>query len=43
MPVEYKAAIDSLTRANAALVEHQKQIDSTIKVYEAEVQQVYGR
>lgn len=40
MPAEYKAAIDSLTKANATLIEHQKQIDSTIKVYEAEVQQV---
>ena len=40
MPADLKATIDSLTRVNATLVEHQKQIDSTIKVYETEVKQV---
>ena len=40
MPKEYKDAIDALTKANKELVERQKQIDSTIKVYETEVKQV---
>jgi hypothetical protein len=40
MPAEYKAAIDSLTKANAVLAEHQAKLDSTINVYEAEVQKV---
>lgn len=40
MPADLKATIDSLTKANALLIEHQKQIDSTIRVYEAEVKQV---
>jgi len=40
MPAEYKAAIDSLTKANAALAAQQKQLDSSIHVYEAEVEKV---
>jgi len=40
MPVDLQATIDSLTKANKVLIEHQKQIDSTIRVYEAEVKQV---
>jgi len=40
MPAEYKAAIDSLTKANAALAAQQKQLDSTINVYESEVKQI---
>ena len=40
MPVEYKAAIDSLTKANAALAAQQKQLDSTIKIYETKVEKV---
>jgi hypothetical protein len=40
MPVDLQATIDSLTNANKALIEHQKQIDSTITIYEAEVKQV---
>jgi hypothetical protein len=40
MPSDIKATIDSLTNANKALIEHQKQIDSTIHVYEAEVHKV---
>ena len=40
MPKEYKDAIDALNKANKELVERQKQIDSTIKVYETEVKQV---
>lgn len=40
MPAELQATIDSLTNANKALVEHQRQIDSTIHVYETEVKQV---
>ena len=40
MPKEYKDAIDALTKANKELVEHQKQLDSTIQVYENEVKQV---
>ena len=40
MPADLQATIDSLTNANKALIEHQKQIDSTIHVYEAEVKQV---
>ena len=40
IPEEYKIAIDSLTQANKVLIERQKQIDSTIHVYEAEVKQV---
>jgi hypothetical protein len=40
MPANLQATIDSLTNANKALIEHQKQIDSTIHVYEAEVEKV---
>lgn len=40
MPAEIKAQIDSLNAVNKQLIERQKQIDSTIKVYEAEVEQV---
>ena len=40
MPAEYKAAIDSLTKANAVLAEHQAKLDSTINAYEAEVKEV---
>ena len=40
MPANIKATIDSLTNVNKQLIEHQKQIDSTIHVYEAEVKQV---
>ena len=40
IPADIKATIDSLTNANKALIEHQKQIDSTIHVYETEVKQV---
>ena len=39
-PADIKATLDSLTNANKVLIEHQKQIDSTIRVYEAEVKQV---
>jgi len=40
IPADIKATLDSLTNANKILIEHQKQIDSTIRVYEAEVKQV---
>ena len=40
MPADLQATIDSLTNANKQLVERQKQIDSTINVYETEVKQV---
>jgi len=40
MPADIKATIDSLTAVNKQLIEHQKQIDSTINVYEAEVDQI---
>jgi len=40
MPADLKATIDSLTNVNKQLIEHQKQIDSTISVYETEVKQV---
>jgi hypothetical protein len=40
IPAEYKAAIDSLTKANAALAAQQKQLDSTITVYEGEVKEI---
>jgi hypothetical protein len=40
IPADIKATIDSLTNVNKQLIEHQKQIDSTIHVYEAEVKQV---
>lgn len=40
MPAEYKATIDSLTNANKALLEKQKQIDSAINAYQEKVDQV---
>jgi len=40
IPTDIKATIDSLTAVNKQLIEHQKQIDSTINVYEAEVDQI---
>jgi len=40
MPADLKATIDSLTNANKQLIEHQKQIDSTIAANEAEVHKV---
>ena len=40
MPAEIKATIDSLNVVNKQLIERQKQIDSTIAVYEDEVDQI---
>lgn len=40
MPAEYKAIIDSLTTVNKQLIERQKQIDSSINVYEEQVKQI---
>ena len=40
LPADLQATIDSLTNANKELEIRQKQIDSTIHVYEAEVKQV---
>ena len=40
IPADLQATIDSLTNVNKQLIEHQKQIDSTIHVYETEVKQV---
>jgi uncharacterized membrane protein len=40
IPADLQATIDSLTNENKKLVEKQHQIDSTIKLYEAEVEQV---
>lgn len=40
IPADLQATIDSLTNANKELEMHQKQIDSTIHVYETEVKQV---
>ena len=40
MPADIKATIDSLTAVNKQLIEHQQQIDSTINVYEEEVNQI---
>lgn len=40
MPADIKATIDSLTAVNKQLIEHQKQIDSTIAVYEDEINQI---
>lgn len=37
MPVEYKAAIDSLTKANAALAKRQVHLDSAISSYEDKI------
>jgi len=43
MPADIKATIDSLTDVNKQLLEKQKQIDSTIKVYETEISQIDSR
>lgn len=40
IPAEYKAAIDSLTKANAILAAEQKKLDSTITTYETKVDEV---
>lgn len=40
IPADIKATIDSLINVNKQLIEHQKQIDSTIHVYEAEIHKV---
>lgn len=40
MPAELQATIDSLTNVNKTLVERQKQIDSTIQLYETQVKEV---
>lgn len=40
MPADIKATIDSLTAANKQLLEKQKQIDSTIAVYQTEIDQI---
>jgi len=40
IPIEYKNAIDSLTKANAALQQKQIKLDSTITSYENKVDQV---
>jgi hypothetical protein len=40
MPADIKATIDSLTNVNKQLIEHQKQIDSTIAIYETEINQI---
>ena len=40
IPADIKATIDSLTAANKQLLEKQKQIDSTITVYETKVNEV---
>jgi hypothetical protein len=40
IPIEYKAAIDSINRANAILIENQRKMDSAITVYEGEVDKI---
>ena len=40
MPANIKATIDSLSAVNKQLLERQKQIDSTIAVYETEINQI---
>jgi hypothetical protein len=40
MPANIKATIDSLSAINKQLLERQKQIDSTIAVYETEINQI---
>jgi len=37
MPTDYRAAIDSLTKANTLLIKKQNQLDSTIRVYENKI------
>jgi hypothetical protein len=43
IPIEIKATIDSLNNVNKQLLEKQKQIDSTIKLYETEISQIDSR
>jgi len=40
MPAELQATIDSLAKTNQILVEHQEQLDSTIRVYQTEVSNI---
>ena len=40
MPANIKVTLDSLTNANKQLLEKQKQIDSTIAIYEIKVNEV---
>jgi hypothetical protein len=40
MPIEYRATIDSLTRVNADLANHQKQLDSVIDFYGSQVHKI---
>jgi hypothetical protein len=40
MPADYKAAIDSLNKVNAILLEQQRKMDSAITVYEGEVDKI---
>lgn len=40
IPADLQTTIDSLTNVNKQLIEHQKQIDSAIHIYETEVKQV---
>lgn len=40
IPADIKATIDSLTNINKQLIEHQKQIDSTIDAYETKNKQI---
>ena len=40
IPSDLKATIDSLTNANKILIEKQKQIDSSIHVFETEVKHI---
>jgi hypothetical protein len=40
MPADIKATIDSLTNVNKQLLEKQKQIDSTIAIYETKINEV---
>jgi len=37
MPIEYKQAIDSLTKANAVLQQKQNSLDSTITNYQSQI------
>jgi len=43
IPANIKATLDSLTAVNQQLIEHQKQIDSTIADYKEEVNQIDNR
>lgn len=40
MPADIKATIDSLTAVNKQLLEKQKRIDSTIAIYQTEIDQL---